>query len=180
MQKKHTLSTVFISTAAQGVKKNNVFTQSIFSRARATTSLLWSPGSALSPLIKQSFGMAFSSSFIHSTRYCEVKILWKNLDCLCRLPTCCYQFSQRALWPLHGSYLSAWLLTMLAEPRGYLQYTELCRCQFVYEGVRELLIMLWGCLFVWGKWAWNPFPRCIHWLKCQQHYYQGFRYRHEI
>lgn len=84
MQKKHTLSTVFISTAAQGVKKNNVFTQSIFSRARATT-LLWRPGSALSPLIKQSFGMAFSSSFIHSTRYCEVKILWKNLDRLCQL-----------------------------------------------------------------------------------------------
>lgn len=90
--------TVFISTAVQGVKKNTISTQIIFLRASATTSCPWSYCSALTHIMKYvppiRAGLWKKLNSLNKVFWIElkVKVLWKNLGCLCRLAACFISF----------------------------------------------------------------------------------------
>ena len=88
--------TVFTSTAVRGVTKNTISTQILFSRASATTSCPGSYCSALPHITKRVLpirtGLWKNLTSLNKVFCSEVKVLRKNLGCLCRLAACFIHF----------------------------------------------------------------------------------------
>lgn len=119
MQKKKKKYIGFISTTVQGVKKNTIPTQIIFSRAGATASCPWSYCSVLThAMMFPSIGAGLWKKLnsLNKVFWSELKfeVLWKNLGCLYRLAACFISF-----------------------------FTGLCRSQMVYIYLVGFLYIFW-------------------------------------
>lgn len=131
------------------MKKNTISAQIIFLRAGATTSCPWSYCSALTHTVKYipSIGAGLYKKLNSLTQVFwgewKVKVLWKNLGCLCRLAAWFIILFQRALWLSGGLFIclvssgnAVWAKGLSALHRA------VQTLWFIYDRVKELLIML--------------------------------------
>lgn len=131
------------------MKKNTISAQIIVLRAGATTSCPWSYCSALTHTVKYipSIGAGLYKKLNSLTQVFwgewKVKVLWKNLGCLCRLAAWFIILFQRALWLSGGLFIclissgnAVWAKGLSALHRA------VQTLWFIYDRVKELLIML--------------------------------------